>query len=297
VSPIDLHPEDLLDRAGRGELSAGDRQRLDAHLARCAACRFERLVADDLAGDAEPRPHDAALLARVAGEIAARPMGVSSVRARARRRLGGAAIAAIVLFAAACTAAALWWAAHRPARGGADAVEAPSAPPEPAPPSPTSEAATSTTAAAPPTAAESASAPEPGPSGKQAASTAPEPTAADLFSEANEQRRSGNAAEAARLYRELQQRFPATREAGASRLALARLLLDRLGDPAGALALFDRYIATGGTLSEEALLGRAVALGRLGRTGEERAAWETLVAKYPKSVHAKRARERLDQLH
>jgi TolA-binding protein len=124
----------------------------------------------------------------------------------------------------------------------------------------------------------------------------PEPTAAELFTQANETRRQGSAAEAARLYRQLLQRHPATREAAASRVALGRLLLDRLGDAAGALSLFDQYLASngGGTLAEEAALGRAVALMKLGRTADERAAWMTFLERYPHSIHAERARGRLD---
>jgi TolA-binding protein len=44
---IDLHPEDLLDKEARGELTSDDRARLEIHLARCAACRFERRVRAD----------------------------------------------------------------------------------------------------------------------------------------------------------------------------------------------------------------------------------------------------------
>lgn len=44
---IDLHPEDLLDKDGRGELTDDERARLDAHLARCATCRFERQARAD----------------------------------------------------------------------------------------------------------------------------------------------------------------------------------------------------------------------------------------------------------
>jgi TolA-binding protein len=67
---VDLHPEDLLEKDAHGELTDAERARLDAHLARCATCRFERQVradfADDLADDRELSPAD--LVALVEGK-------------------------------------------------------------------------------------------------------------------------------------------------------------------------------------------------------------------------------------
>jgi hypothetical protein len=69
--------------------------------------------------------------------------------------------------------------------------------------------------------------------------------------------------------------------------------LDRA--PQEALALFDGYLAnaSGGTLEEEALAGRALALGRLGRASEEERAWALLIGKYPDSVYVPQAKARL----
>ncbi len=122
------------------------------------------------------------------------------------------------------------------------------------------------------------------------------PTASELFSQATRARRDKNDAEAIRLYRELQRRYPDSRESNASRVVLGQLLLDRT-DPDKALAEFDGYLKQGkpGTVTEEALVGRALALQKLGRYAEERAAWQELLAKFPSSVHAARARERLSQ--
>jgi len=74
-----------------------------------------------------------------------------------------------------------------------------------------------------------------------------------------------------------------------------RFLLDRLDDPAGALAQFDGYLAqtTHTALAEEALFGRATALSQLGRAEAERETWRTLLARYPSSVYADRARVRM----
>ena len=126
----------------------------------------------------------------------------------------------------------------------------------------------------------------------------PESTAKDLFASANDARRNGNTSEAVLLYRELARRFQGTREEVTSRVALGRLLLDRLGDPAGALPLFDSYLAgnPNGTLAEEAQAGRALCFKNLGRSLEEREAWRQLLLRFPNSVHAARARARIDSL-
>jgi hypothetical protein len=75
-------------------------------------------------------------------------------------------------------------------------------------------------------------------------------------------------------------------------------LLDRLGDAGAALAQFEYYLARhgGGTLAEEARVGRALALGKLGRRSKERAAWQDLIEHHPTSPHAARAERRIDEL-
>lgn len=50
---VDLHPDDLLDKDARGELTPTERTRLEAHLSRCATCRFEREVRADFKGEVE----------------------------------------------------------------------------------------------------------------------------------------------------------------------------------------------------------------------------------------------------
>jgi TolA-binding protein len=123
-----------------------------------------------------------------------------------------------------------------------------------------------------------------------------ERTAATLFRDARAARRQGELATARSLYAELQASFPESAEARVSRVALGKLLL-MAGDGAAAERQFRLYLAgSGGDLIEEALLGRAEALGRLGRSGEERRVWQELGARYPSSVYAERARKRLDEL-
>ena len=123
-------------------------------------------------------------------------------------------------------------------------------------------------------------------------------SAAEAFSRANLARREGKVKEVVRLYRTLQERFAGSSEELVSRVALGRLLLDRLGDSRGALVQFNSYLASpgSGALREEAMVGRALALGRLGRGAEERAAWTALLDAWPKSAHAKRAQARLAEL-
>jgi TolA-binding protein len=126
----------------------------------------------------------------------------------------------------------------------------------------------------------------------------PPATAAELFARANLARRRGDVNEAAHTYRDLQSSFPGSPEELVSRVTLGRLMLDRLGDARGALVQFDSYLAnpTHGALREEALIGRALALGRLHRQAEEKGAWAALVSAYPKSAYAERARARLEEL-
>jgi hypothetical protein len=122
------------------------------------------------------------------------------------------------------------------------------------------------------------------------------PTAHELFAFANLARHDNNVGQASALYRELQRRYPASTEALVSRVSLGRLLLDRLHDPAGALAQFDRYLSERApdSLAEEALFGRASALAALGRPDPERETWRTLLARYPNSIYADRAHARLE---
>src|SRR4030095_10660429 len=106
------------------------------------------------------------------------------------------------------------------------------------------------------------------------ASPSAAPSAAALFASANQARRAGHRGEALRLYRELERRYPDSPEAKLSHAIVGRMLLDG-DDPGAALGEFDRYLGqSDASLSEEALVGRALALQKLGRKAEERAAWQ-----------------------
>jgi TolA-binding protein len=125
----------------------------------------------------------------------------------------------------------------------------------------------------------------------------PPASAARLFADVGQARRVGWLTEADRAYAELVARFPGSREERAAGVLLGQLTLER-GEPADALARFDRYLATdpNGTLAEEARLGRALALEQLGQRDDARRAWQELLDRHPGSVHAERARARLDSL-
>jgi TolA-binding protein len=126
---------------------------------------------------------------------------------------------------------------------------------------------------------------------------AKEPTsAAKLFGEANQARRAGDIGRASGLYHLLQDQFPGSPEADLSRVTLSLLLLDS-GDAQGALSGFERYLAGASRgLEAEALVGRARALGRLGRRDQEAVAWREVQRKYPGSIYGRQASERLAAL-
>jgi TolA-binding protein len=124
----------------------------------------------------------------------------------------------------------------------------------------------------------------------------PRASAAEAFSAANQARLEGDRPLAMARYRELLASWPATPEAQQTHATLGRMLLDR-GNPSAALEQLDAYLAGGdGTLREEVLSARALALMRLGRVDDEARAWQTLLDHYPGSIHATRARSRLEAL-
>lgn len=306
MTVVDLHPEELLERDQRGGLSDDQREQLDAHLARCLACKFETIAREDFAREIDlDEPLDelvAELVAKSAAELDAAKRAPEP-KPRRRRQLIALAVAAVLLAGAAIAA----WTASRaptdpptPSAQPSDPptrVEAPqplpgerTEEPAPSPDEPVEradpETDTTPTPAAPAPAPPIAEAPP-----------APKETAADLFGRANRARRAGSDAEAIRLYQELQRRFPDSREAQVSRATLARMLLDKK-DPGAALEEYDRYLGKSGKgeLSEEALVGRARALQKLGNAPAERAAWHELLRRFPNSIHAGRARARLAEL-
>ena len=125
----------------------------------------------------------------------------------------------------------------------------------------------------------------------------PPASAARLFAAVSQARRAGWLSEADQAYSQLVDRFAGSREERTASVLLGQLTLER-GHLANALARFDSYLGTDpdGALAEEARLGRALALEQLGERDDARRAWQELLAKHPGSVHAGRARTRLESL-
>jgi len=321
---MDLHPEDLLDREMRNELSAEERALLALHLRQCAVCRFERLVREDFRREADAIDAEAPARRLVSNLMApASSPGRHSSRWPHLRRhrvvvLVAAAITAAGAAAAAGVRAMAWLDVPKPtiaakaskanvdgiARSAVDRAAVPLQ----APPSELTAAATESAAPRPaplptepgrsgPLRVAGVSPPAP-PSAAGAGETTTllrAPDAAILFDRATSARRSGDHIGAARFYRELIERYPSAPESHESYAVLGWMLLD-YGDGEGALSCFERYLQFGAALEEDVMLGKALALRRLGRNDDERLAWSALLGKYPGSVHAPRARARVLEL-
>jgi len=122
-----------------------------------------------------------------------------------------------------------------------------------------------------------------------------EANAGALMRQASRARSLGEIDRAVALLSELQNRFSSSPEAHVSLVSLGKLLMQR-GRPDAALQRFSSYLATSGPLEEEALVGRARALAALGRASEERSTWQRLLSRFPGSVYAGAARERMATL-
>lgn len=294
MTRFDLHPEDLLERAQRGSASDAELARLDQHLAECVVCRVERALRQQANLDVEPMRDEKLMVARLKRDVGERLQTSSQGRRRRRGAVLAFSLAAASLASVAAAATVVM--VKRNAPQTAPAAQAP-APPEPREQGKGTPQLTRPEPALTPSAAPESTETAPGELPPKAA-VVEAGNASELFSRANQARRDGKVREAVRLYRALQERYSGSSEELVSRVALGRLLLDRLGDSRGALVQFNSYLASpsNGALREEAMVGRALALGRIGRITEERVAWRALLDAWPKSAHAKRARARLAEL-
>jgi TolA-binding protein len=313
-----------------------DGKRLDEHLAVCEACAFEQAVVRDFAVslDREEKGDRAAADQALAGALESlhlrgRPGRGTAGRAPPGRMSRGLLVAAIVAVAGLAGAAGTWFVvsfvrgAEPAERSGPAATppapatpETPAARPSaPSPAEPGGRSPRQVRAPSPPEAPvpPPVVAPEPPPAVEPSVAVVhpprrPQPppeteapvgdSAGTLFARANAARRVGDFEAAVQVYEELARRFPGSREEVLSRATFGTLALNVLGEPQRALGLFDAYLAEApdGSLAEEALVGRAEALDRLGLDADERAAWEELLARFPDSSHGDRARRRLEVL-
>jgi TolA-binding protein len=293
VTTIDQHPEDLLDRALRTNASPGEMRELREHVRRCEACVAHLTLGKELALALVPRAED-----RMRNERAV-VLTVSKLARKQRHRHVRQIwllVAAVVCIAGA--AGAQLWTLQSPIDAPAVvlAVAAPSrALPRQIVAVPmVSPRALALVAEAPDNTRKVET-----PGDKQRVRREPaaeqSETAATLFSQANELRRAGRDDQAIQAYQKLQRLFPETPQAEQSHASLGQLLLQHLSADE-ALTQFDRYLAHEGPLTEDVLVGRALALQRLGRVHEERKTWESLLHHFPSSVHATRAKARLAAL-
>jgi ferric-dicitrate binding protein FerR (iron transport regulator) len=120
-------------------------------------------------------------------------------------------------------------------------------------------------------------------------------TAASLLDGARHELARGDRKAALALYQRLRASFPASPEAFTVLVTMGQIELD-LKSPARALATFDAYLRRGGPLAPEALAGKIRSLRALGKTGEERAAIEEYLSRYPGGFDAPALKKRIDAL-
>ncbi|MES1208081.1 MAG: tetratricopeptide repeat protein [Pseudomonadota bacterium] len=293
---LEAHPEELLDRALRGRLATGEQQALDGHLAVCRACAAHLTVLRSARRVSTPEPWDDLLNRRAVERVLktvrrGRWPGVLSVPFRRRWALAAAGVSIWL----GGMAGATWWHIRRPQtetdQGSVVALAASPARAHrrsvPARLDPAPEAADE----APPS---------PGPTDPESRAATPrvartQPSASSLFEEASALRDQNRPEQAVAVFRRLQRLYPRSRETRISFALAGRLLLDG-GHPEQALAQFDQHLTYRGEASEEALAGRATALGQMGRGAAESETWRALLDEYPNTVYAPRAKRRLAEL-
>lgn len=114
------------------------------------------------------------------------------------------------------------------------------------------------------------------------------PTARELFEQAAESRRAGDAAAAARAYEELLRQHPGDARASLAAFELGRLRMDRLGDRSGAIVALERAVAlqVGPTFREDALARLVSVYAAQGNFGACERARDRYLSSYPGGVHA-----------
>jgi tetratricopeptide (TPR) repeat protein len=116
------------------------------------------------------------------------------------------------------------------------------------------------------------------------------PSASALLGRARSLRSAGRYREAAAAYQELASAYPGSDLSRVALVSLGELQLSQLGQPQAALKSFERYLAGGGSLTQEARYGRIRALTATGRTQAAREATDQFLHDYPGSAQAESLR-------
>ncbi len=119
-------------------------------------------------------------------------------------------------------------------------------------------------------------------------------TARELFDLANLARRSGDLAAAARAYELLLSKYPNDGRVGLAAFELGRLRLERLGNPAGAVAALERALAKAPSpgLREDAMARLVQAYAAVGDGARCRRTRDRYLSEYPGGVHTNAVKSR-----
>jgi TolA-binding protein len=297
--------DDLLILARRGELPEAEQRRLEVYLGASPTSRALYELGAHYDTAAQGRQDDAEMIGRAIAAVCERRKGSS--QRRSRRGWLIAIVAALSSVSAAAAAVTVThWATRKPeatssiapsagngASGRRSLAVAPVNPsgvasPD-AGPSETIESATRLPDRPPSERARWTS--------SRATASVAKQSAAQMFSEANSLRKAGRPSEAEQAYRRLQRVHAGSAEASVSHVLLGRILL-REGRAAAACAEFEQYLKeqSRGNLAEEALQADAMCTRALGLPEAERAVWQRLLARFPGSIYADAARQRLKEL-
>ena len=123
------------------------------------------------------------------------------------------------------------------------------------------------------------------------------PSATDLLKTARRQRLAREWSAVRITYQTLIDTYPTSESAKVALVALAEMELSRFANSKKALILFRRYLESGHRqLRQEAMWGKAEALGKLGKKADEQIALEQYTASFPSAPKRAAAKARLDFL-
>jgi len=247
--------------------------------------------------DAAPGP-SLRLSSQAADELADRIVSRALPRGGTRRRSSSRWLLPAAIVTATAAAAAGTWVMVRPARVPKHSPPASAVAPAAVAPLPSGNRG-GVVRARP---AHDVPLPEPSSSvrSRQRAAPAPPPDAsderaADPLREANQLRGQGHWADAERAYSQVMRSRPGSAQAYVATLAAASLRLEHLGDPRGALRLYESALQ-GGSLNVEAALGVARCHRALGNRAAEAEALRRALAAGAAGLLRRQAEQRLRDL-